>query len=65
MGKIEDLGPGPVPEGLPQRLRVGQRVVGVPWPAAEGEGTYQQYVTVPLEHLVRLCSSPPCQCLTC
>lgn len=54
MGKIEDLGPGPVPEGLPQRLKVGQRVVGVPWPAAEGEGTYQQYVAVPLEHLVSL-----------
>ena len=27
-------------------------MVAVPWPSAEGEGTWQQYVNVPLEHLV-------------
>ena len=36
-----------------RQLEEGQRVVGVPWPSAEGEGTWQQYVNVPLEHLVR------------
>ena len=36
-----------------RQLKEGQRVVGVPWPSAEGEGTWQQYVNVPLEHLVR------------
>ena len=47
-----------------RQLREGQRVVGVPWPSAEGEGTWQQYVNVPFEHLVRpaaasACSGPP------
>ena len=46
------------------QLKEGRRVVGVPWPSAEGEGTWQQYVNVPLEHLVRpaaasACSGPP------
>ena len=36
-----------------RQLKEGKRVVGVPWPSAEGEGTWQQYVNVPLEHLVR------------
>jgi hypothetical protein len=36
MGVIEDLGPGPAPAGLPWELKIGQRVVGVPWPSAEG-----------------------------
>ena len=35
-----------------RQLEEGQRVVGVPWPSAEGEGTWQQYVNVPLENLV-------------
>ena len=40
--------------------------MGVPWPSAEGEGTWQQYANVPIENLVYpavLCSSlaaPPC-----
>lgn len=35
-----------------RKLKEGQRVVGVPWPSAEGEGTWQQYVAAPLENLV-------------
>lgn len=38
--------------GTCRKLKEGQRVVGVPWPSAEGEGTWQQYVAVPLENLV-------------
>jgi len=34
------------------QLKEGRRVVGVPWPSAEGEGTWQQDVNVPLEHLI-------------
>ena len=34
-------------------LYEGQRVVGVPWPSEKGEGTWQQYVAVPLKHLVK------------
>ena len=43
-----------------RNLKVGQRVVGVPWPSAEGEGTWQQYINVSIENLVCpavLCSS--------
>ena len=32
---IEDLGPGKAPEGLPLQLKIGQRVVGVPFLAAQ------------------------------
>ena len=36
------------------RVKVGQRVVAVPWPTAGGDGTYQQYVAVPEKDLVSL-----------
>ncbi|EIE25506.1 NAD(P)-binding protein [Coccomyxa subellipsoidea C-169] len=55
MGVIEKLGPQPskLPtETARQKLKEGQRVVAVPWPSTEGEGTWQQYVAVPLENLV-------------
>ena len=38
--------------GMCRKLKEGQRVVAVPWPSTEGEGTWQQYVAVPLENLV-------------
>ena len=38
------------------RVREGQRVVGVPWPTAGGEGTYQQYLATPEKDLVTLCA---------
>jgi hypothetical protein len=34
-------------------VQEGMRVVAVPWPTAGGVGTWQQYVCVPEEHLVR------------
>ncbi len=34
-------------------VQEGMRVVAVPWPTASGNGTWQQYVCVPEEHLVR------------
>ncbi|CAL8460825.1 g356 [Coccomyxa elongata] len=54
MGVIEKLGPqpSPPPTETARKLKEGQRVVGVPWPSAEGEGTWQQYVAAPLENLI-------------
>jgi NADPH:quinone reductase-like Zn-dependent oxidoreductase len=34
------------------KFREGQRVVGTPWPAKEGKGTWQEYLSVPEEKLV-------------
>ena len=49
LGVVQKLGPK-----TGERVSEGQRVVSVPWPTAEGEGTYQQYVAVPEKHLVGL-----------
>ena len=37
-------------------------MVAVPWPSAEGEGTWQQYVAVPVENLVSRIASHTRQC---
>jgi NADPH:quinone reductase-like Zn-dependent oxidoreductase len=34
-------------------VQEGTRIVAVPWPTMGGAGTWQQYVCVPEEHLVR------------
>ncbi|BDA41741.1 Enoyl-[acyl-carrier-protein] reductase, mitochondrialial [Coccomyxa sp. Obi] len=54
MGVIEKLGPQPSAPSTEtaRKLKEGQRVVGVPWPSAEGEGTWQQFVAAPLENLI-------------
>jgi NADPH:quinone reductase-like Zn-dependent oxidoreductase len=36
---------------------VGTRVIALPWPAAEGEGTFQEYVVVPVSTLVPVLDS--------
>jgi NADPH:quinone reductase-like Zn-dependent oxidoreductase len=55
MGVIEKMGPeGRELTGTAKSLKVGQRVVAVPWPSAEGEGTWQEYVSVPVKNLVTL-----------
>ena len=44
---VEKNGPGAT------RFKVGQRVVGIPWPGvANGNGTWQQYYTAPEDVLV-------------
>ena len=45
-----------------RKLKEGQRVVAVPWPSAEGEGTWQQYVAVPIENLVCCYCFEHCHC---
>ena len=51
VGKVEKNGPGAT------KFKVGQRVVGVPWPGApEGNGTWQQFYVAPEGVLV----SPLC-----
>ncbi|KAL3148871.1 hypothetical protein ABBQ32_001743 [Trebouxia sp. C0010 RCD-2024] len=47
LGVVAKLGPK-----TGDRVKEGQRVVAVPWPTAEGEGTYQQYVATPEKNLV-------------
>ena len=57
VGTVEKIGPDAT------KFKVGQRVVGVPWPGVpHGNGTWQQYYVAPESVLVRfilhtLCSS--------
>ncbi|KAK9845455.1 hypothetical protein WJX81_006838 [Elliptochloris bilobata] len=46
VGRVVKNGPGAT------RFPEGTRVVGVPWPAEGGNGTWQQYVNVPEGHLL-------------
>ncbi|KAK9829079.1 hypothetical protein WJX72_003772 [[Myrmecia] bisecta] len=46
VAKVERNGPGA------SKFKEGQRVVAAPWPTFQGEGTWQQYVAVPEQHLV-------------
>jgi NADPH:quinone reductase-like Zn-dependent oxidoreductase len=46
MGVVEDKGKDA------SKFEIGQRVVGVPWPAEVGEGTWQQYVAVDESNLL-------------
>ena len=50
MGTVEKNGPEAT------KFKVGQRVIGVPWPGApHGNGTWQQYYVAPEHLLVRSC----------
>ncbi|CAK0743519.1 hypothetical protein CVIRNUC_001476 [Coccomyxa viridis] len=53
MGVIEEVGASvrAVLARFTQGMKQGQRVVGAPWPSAEGEGTWQQYVVVKVDNL--------------
>ena len=47
VGKVVKNGSGA------SKFNEGQRVIAVPWPQFQGEGTWQQYVAVKEENLVR------------
>jgi NADPH:quinone reductase-like Zn-dependent oxidoreductase len=46
VGVIEKTGPSA------DRFKIGQRVVALGWGAADGKGTWQQYLAVPESALV-------------
>ncbi len=46
VAKVVKNGPGA------SKFQAGQRVIAVPWPQFQGEGTWQQYVSVAEENLV-------------
>jgi NADPH:quinone reductase-like Zn-dependent oxidoreductase len=54
MGVVAALGPGVAP-GAVNGIDVGKRVTAMLWPAFkdEGQGLWQEYITVPAEALVR------------
>ncbi|CAL5219342.1 g1156 [Coccomyxa viridis] len=53
MGVIEEVGASAktLLARFTSGIKAGQRVVAAPWPAAEGQGTWQQYVVVHVDNL--------------